>query len=80
MLDKVQELTHSQYTHNIANYLLSNPRFTSVSFREGSGVPKPSAARILRVLSDNHVVEIIRESGGRRPALYTFSPLIEIVR
>ena len=80
MLDKVQNITHSQYTHKIVDFLLSNPWFTSVSFREVSGVPKPSAARMLQILSENKILMLLQRGKGKRPGYFAFSSLLKIVK
>ena len=79
MLDKVQNITHSQYTHKIVDFLLSNPWFTSVSFREVSGVPKPSAARMLQILSENKILTLLQRGKGKRPGYFAFSSLLKIL-
>lgn len=77
---RVQEVTRSQYTPQITNFILSAPWFTGVSFRDNAGVPRPSAARLLNVLVIGGVIEKIAGGRGRRPAEFAFPGLIEAIR
>ena len=80
MLDKVQNITHSQFTHKIVDFIFSKPWFDSSEFRKNSKVPKPSVIRILRILIDNKVLVKVREARGQSPALYIFPSLLKIVK
>lgn len=80
MLDKAQNITHSQYTHKIVDFIFSKPWFESSEFRRNSKVPKPSIIRMLRILTDNEVLVKVREARGQSPALYIFPSLLNIVK
>lgn len=70
----------SKYTVESLDYIFANPVFRGNRFSEGSGIPKPSAARLIRALIDRKLIKVIEESAGRRPAMYSFEPLMNLVR
>jgi hypothetical protein len=57
------------------NSLFRNNRFTS-----NGGIPAPTAARFIRLLLENELIVTKEEASGRRPALYSFEPLMSLVR
>jgi len=80
MMDSVQNITHSQYTHKVVDFLFSNPWFDTIKFREESNVPKSATSRILRILSTNNILKLARKGSGRRPSLYIFPGLLKIIK
>jgi len=73
---KIVNVTHSQHAIKALDYIYENPIFSGKDFSDKSNIPKPTAARILTILKDEEIVKIIRESSGRRPALYVFPDLL----
>lgn len=80
MLDRVQDITHSQYTHKVVDFMFSNPWFDTKKFREESKVPKTITARILKLLTDNKILQILEKGKGSRSSLYIFPSLLKIVK
>jgi hypothetical protein len=80
MLDQVQDITHSQYTHNIVDFIFSNPWFATTRFRIQSNVPKTNTTRILKLLTDHKIITQAIKGSGRRPSLYIFPALLGIVK
>lgn len=78
MLREVAKHTHSQHSAPTVEFLFSQPVFATTHFVEGSGIPKPTALRILGVLRDANVLQTIREGSGRRAAIYAFPALLNI--
>ena len=78
MQAKIAELTHSQFSSHAVDFIFSRPLFASPDFVESSRIPKPSAQRLLYALRDAGILRVIRESSGRRPALYAFAELVNI--
>ncbi len=76
MKPRVAELTRSQYAIQVLDALFDRPIFQSVDFIQRSGVPKESAAPILRKLRDVGILHTLRESSGRRPAVLAFRELL----
>lgn len=77
--DIVPDITGSKYGIQAIDTIFSRPVFTSSYFFEQSEIPKQTAHRVLSRLQETGVVKIVREGSGRRPNLYIFSQLIEIV-
>jgi|WetSurMetagenome_2_1015567.scaffolds.fasta_scaffold149855_1 Fic family protein len=77
--DVVPDITGSKYSIQAIDTIFSRPVFTSSYFFEQSDIPKQTAHRVLSRLEEQGIVKIIREGSGRRPALYFFPQLIDIV-
>ena len=78
MLEKVREITHSQYSSQAVDFLFSQPVFDTSGFRDRSGIPKPTANRIIEELSKNKIIQLVSPSAGRKPSIYMFFRLIAI--
>ncbi|GBC64140.1 Fic family protein [Desulfonema ishimotonii] len=76
--NRIVELTHSQYAIHSLDFIFAQPVFKATDFTNKSEIPPPTAKRILSVLRNNGVLEMIRESRGRRPAVYVFTELLNI--
>ena len=76
---KIQQVTHSQYTPQIINFISSTPWFTSTQFYEALRIPRPSTARLLSLLEKSEIIRKVTTGRGRRPSLYVFSTLIEAI-
>ncbi|MGD8751254.1 MAG: Fic family protein [Anaerolineales bacterium] len=74
------DLLSSKYSMQALDFVFSNPVFRNNKFTTRSGIPASTAARFTRVLVDNSVLKTVEEASGRRPALYSFEPLLELVR
>jgi len=70
----------SKWSVNALDYVFTNPVFRNNRFTSNSGIPSATAARFTRVLLDEGLIEVIEESSGRRPAMYSFEPLMQLVR
>jgi len=79
MKKQVPEITHSHYSIQAIDAIFSRPIFKSSDFAEKSGIPKATARRLAQDLNANGILEVKREKIGRRPAIYMFSDLIDIV-
>jgi len=62
------------------DFMFTNPVFRNNRFTTGSGIPTASAARFTRVFLENNLITTLEDAAGRRPALYSFEPLLELVR
>jgi Fic family protein len=74
------EILSSKYSINALDYIFTNPIFRNNKFTRNSGIPGPTAARFTRVLVDEGLIATREEASGRRPALYSFEPLMKLVR
>ena len=76
--DWVAKTTRSQHAVRSLDFMFDRPVFRTSDFVAKSGVPRPTALRILRVLRDQGMLRELIPSGGRRPATLWFPELIEI--
>ena len=72
----VVDKTRSQYGVRALDWIFGKPIFRSSDFVADSGIPKPTASRILRILRDGDMLEVLSEARGRRPALLMFTRLL----
>ncbi|MGH3042207.1 MAG: hypothetical protein ACRDNG_10820 [Gaiellaceae bacterium] len=79
MKARVAELTRSQFAIRALDVLFDHPIFSTPQFVARSGVPKGSAVRILGTLANGDILRVIRPGLKRRPAIYAFPELMEIV-
>ncbi len=70
----------SKWSVNALDFIFTNPVFRNNKFTANSGIPGPTAARFTRVLLDKNLLTVLEEPAGRRPALYSFEPLMSLVR
>lgn len=70
----------SKWSVNALDYIFTYPIFRNNRFTSKSGIPGPTASRFTRILLDKELLRTLEESAGRRPALYSFEPLLKLVR
>jgi len=75
---KVAEMSHSQFSIHALNWIFETPIFNSSDFVRASGIPKPTAARILRVLKEENILQVWEESRGNKPAVYAYGELLNV--
>ncbi|MGB9671240.1 MAG: hypothetical protein ACPLXR_08865 [Halothiobacillaceae bacterium] len=78
MKRKVADLTHSQYAIHALDWIFERPIFKSSDFVANSGIPEPTAKRILPALRDAKILQTLVEASGRRAATYCFPALLNI--
>ena len=76
--ERVVDETHSQYSVRALDWIFGKPIFRSSDFVANSGIPTPTASRILRVLRDSDILTVVSEASGRRPALLAFTRLLRL--
>ena len=74
------ELLASRYCVQTLDFVFINPVFRNNKFTKSSGIPASTAARFTRILLDNGILREVEAGSGRRPALYSFEPLMKLVR
>jgi Fic family protein len=79
MKARIPELTRSQFAIRALDILFDHPIFSTPQFIARSGVPKGTAVRILSTLANGEILRVIRPGLKRRPAIYAFPELIQIV-
>lgn len=80
MKQRFADLLGSRYSVAALDYLFTWPVFRNSSFAQEAGIPAPTARRFTRLLLDQQLLQIVRESSGRRSAIYRFEPLMRRVR
>ena len=74
------DILSSRWSVNALDFLFTYPIYRNNKFTSESGIPAATAARFTRALLDNNIIITNEEASGRRPALYSFEPLMNIVR
>ncbi len=70
----------SQWSIPALDFIFSRPVFRNSAFTRDSGIPRPTAARFTKVLAERGLLTTVEAAAGRRPALYAFEPLLQLVR
>ncbi len=76
--DWIAELTRSQYAVRALDWFFAQPIFKTSDFVAGAGIPKPTAARIIREVRDAGLLKELRSASGRRPAILAFTELLNV--
>lgn len=74
----VSDLTRSQHAIRALDWIFGRPIFKSTDFVADSGIPVPTAKRILPLLRDAGVLKPITDGKGRRPAVWAFPALLNL--
>ena len=73
----IVEITHSRYAINTLDWIFQRPIFGSSHFYSASGIPRPTARRILERLRNAETLRVIVEGSGRRPTILIFPDVLE---
>jgi Fic family protein len=74
----VVDQTHSQYAIRALDFIFNRPIFSASEFVAHSGMPQPTANRIINVLRDKGLLSVLREASGRRSSVLAFKELINL--
>lgn len=74
------ELLSSKWSLNTLDFVFTNPVFRNNKFTSTAGIPSATAASITKKLMEGGYLKQKEEASGRRPALFSFEPLMKIVR
>lgn len=74
------EKLSSRWCLNALDYIFTNPIFRNNKFTSRSGIPPATAQRFTRILQNEGILRQLEESSGRSAALYSFEPLMRLVR
>lgn len=80
MKHEFSDVLASKFSVNALDYVFTNPVFRNNKFTSQSGIPSSTASRFTRVLLEKGLLSTLEEPSGRRPALYIFEPLMQLVR
>ncbi len=75
---KMAELTRSQYAIHALDWIFEQPIFNSSDFMRASGIPKATAARILKVLKDESVLQVWVPGRGKKAGVYGYGELLNV--
>lgn len=74
----VADLIRSQYAIHALDWIFERPIFKTSDFVASSGIPGPTAKRIVPALREAGVLRVLMESGGRRAATLCFPALLNL--
>lgn len=74
------EILNSKWCLTALDYIFTNPIFRNNKFTSKSGIPAPTAQRFTRLLQSEGILIQLEEASGRSAALYSFEPLMKLVR
>ncbi len=78
MKGRMPAMTRSQYAIRALDWIFEWPIFRTTDFIAAAGIPKPTARRILKVLREGGILEVIIKGQGRRPSVLAFPALLDI--
>lgn len=76
----LHDLLSSKWSLNALDFVFTNPVFRGNRFASSAGIPVQTSFPIIRKLVEAELLQVKAESSGRRPALYSFEPLMRMVR
>ena len=79
MKQKFSDILSSKYSVNALDFVFTNPVFRNSKFTSDK-IPFATASRFTRMLLDGGLLNVVEESSGRRSAMYSFEPLMKLVR
>lgn len=80
MKGRFSELLNSPKAVQALDYLFTNPVFRNSRFTKHADIPEHTAARFSRKLLEEGLLATRQEASGRQSAVYSFEPLLELVR
>lgn len=80
MKERFRTILASQWTTVALDYIFARPIFRNSAFTANAGIPPQTAHRLTRTLVDHGILMTMVPASGRRSALLSFRPLLDIVR
>ena len=77
---RFRDVLSSKWSTTALDFLFTRPVFRNTTFLSKSGIPAPTAYGLVKTLLDDGMLKTVQMSSGRRPALYSFEPLLVLVR
>lgn len=75
---QVVKVTRSQHAIRAVDFIFQSPIFAGPLFTNHSGIPRPTAGRIIRLLRKEKILLPLVIGRGRRPGIFAFRELINI--
>jgi Fic family protein len=80
MKTRFREELNSQWAGEAVDFMFANPTFRNNRFTHMTDIPSHVAMSMTRKLREADLIRQVIPASGRRPAMYSFEPLLEIVR
>lgn len=80
MKTKFNDSLSSKWSVTVLDYMFTKPVFRLNRFNKETGIPSASTSGIIRRLIESGMLKVVQEAAGRRAALYSFEPLMRLVR
>lgn len=77
---RFREELKSEWAIEALDFMFANPSFKNSKFTAHDRIPAHVAANMTRKLREVGILSQIQPGAGRRPAIYGFKPLIDIIR
>ncbi len=78
LLFDFRNTTHSEHSQPLLYNIFESPIFTKPQVIKKMDCPEVTARNLLNLVIKANLVELVRKGGGRKPDLFTLSPLIKI--
>ena len=78
--NRFRDALSSKWSTTVLDFLFTRPVFRNTVFLKETRIPPQTASGIVKALVDGDVLKTVRPSAGSRPALYSFEPLLALVR
>lgn len=75
---QIAEWTHSHHAVKALDWFFSRPIFKTPDFTASSGIPKPTASRIVQLVIKHKLLRVIRQGRGSSPMILSFPDLLKI--
>lgn len=80
MKTEFTELLSSKWSLTALEFIFTNPVFRNSTFTNKSGIPVSTANKFSNILQEHNILKVMEESSGRTSTLYSFEPLMQLVR
>jgi Fic family protein len=80
MKEPFREVLNSSWAVTAQDFVFANPVFRNSRFTSTSGIPRATALRFSRLMAEKGLLRTIVPASGQRAALFSFEPLMELVR
>lgn len=80
MKARFREELNSQWSVDALDFMFTNPTFRNNRFTASTRIPAHVAKTMTRKLREAGLIVQVAPPSGRRPAMYSFKPLIDLVR
>lgn len=80
MKKEFTELLSSKWSLTALEFIFTNPVFRNSTFTGKSGIPVSTANKFTNTLQQHNILRVVEEGSGRTSTLYSFEPLMQLVR